>query len=208
MDVGEFGLIDRIAGRVENKAGVRIGIGDDAAAIEPSPGCVTLVTADMLLEGVHFDLALSDPFTLGRKSLAVNLSDIAAMGGKPRHCLLSLGIPQDLPVEFIDSFVSGLLQRAEEFDVTLIGGDTCSSRRGLVVAVTLMGEQRPERVVRRSGARSADLILVTGTLGDSALGLKQLRSGERAGAAVLKHLDPEPRVGKDYCWLKPACRLQ
>jgi thiamine-monophosphate kinase len=92
-ELGEFGLIERIAGRVAQKTGITIGIGDDAAAIEPTAGLLTLVTADMLVEGVHFDPALCDPVSLGRKSLAVNLSDIAAMGGRPRHFLLSLAIP-------------------------------------------------------------------------------------------------------------------
>jgi thiamine-monophosphate kinase len=193
-ELGEFGLIDRIAGRVNQMAGVRIGIGDDAAAIDPTAGCVSLVSADMLLEGVHFDLTLCDPVTLGRKSLAVNLSDIAAMGGRPRYCLLSLAIPHDLPVNFIDGFITGFLACGEEFDVTLIGGDTCSSRGGLVVAVTVIGEQCPERVIRRKGALPGDLIFVTGTLGDSALGLRLLRHGEKSGEAVRKHLDPAPRV--------------
>lgn len=194
QELGEFGLIARIAGRVNQKAGVRIGIGDDAAAIEPTAGCVSLVSSDMLLEGVHFDLTLCDPVTLGRKSLAVNLSDIAAMGGRPRYCLLSLGIPPDLPVDFLDDYITGLLACGEEFDVALVGGDTCASRGGLVVAVTVIGEQCPERVIRRKGARPGDLIFVTGTLGDSALGLRLLRNGERSGAAVQKHLDPAPRV--------------
>jgi thiamine-monophosphate kinase len=193
-ELGEFGLIDRIAGRVVTRAEVRIGIGDDAAALAPSPGCVTLVTSDMLLEGIHFDLALCDPFTLGRKSLAVNLSDIAAMGGMPRHFLLSLALPEQLEVEFLDGFVEGLLEMAATFGVALIGGDTCASRSGLVISVTALGEQLPERVVRRSGARAGDLVFVTGTLGDAALGLKLLRGGERTGPAVMRHLDPSPRV--------------
>lgn len=193
-ELGEFGLIDRIAAQVTGRAGVRLGIGDDAAALDPSPGSVTLVTTDMLLEGVHFDLSFSDPLTLGRKSLSVNLSDLAAMGGKPRHALLSLAVPRDLPVEFLDRFTEGFLERAGEFGVALVGGDTCASRSGLVISVTAMGEQLPERVVSRSGARPGDLIFVTGTPGDSALGLIQLRSGERAGAPVRKHLDPPPRV--------------
>jgi thiamine-monophosphate kinase len=197
-ELGEFGLIDRISGRIAGHAsrntGVRIGIGDDAAALESSPGCVTLATSDMLLEGVHFDLDLCDPLTLGRKSLSVNLSDIAAMGGTPRYCLLSLAVPQELPVEFLDGFVTGFLERADEFGVALVGGDTCASRGGLAVSVTVLGEQHPELVVRRSGARPGDLVFVTGTLGDSALGLKLLQGGERAGEAVRRHLDPAPRV--------------
>ena len=192
--LGEFGLIDRIAARVSRRPEVRIGIGDDAAALEPTPGCLLLVTADMLLEGVHFDLSFCSAFSLGRKTLAVNLSDIAAMGGEPRHCLLSLGIPPELPLEFIDDFVTGLLSRADEFGVVLVGGDTCASRSGLVINLTLMGEQRPEFAVTRSGARAGDLIMATGTLGDSALGLSLLRNGERQGAAIKQHLDPTPRV--------------
>ncbi len=193
-ELGEFGLINRIAGRVARKDGVTIGIGDDAAGIASTPGWLTLVTSDMLVEGIHFDLDLCDARTLGRKSLAVNLSDIAAMGGRPRHFLLSLAVPPVLPVEFLDGFVAGIMERAEEFDVALVGGDTCSSRDGLVISVTAIGEQRPGKVVRRCGAAPGDLILVTGTLGDAALGLELLRRGERQGAAVARHLDPSPRV--------------
>jgi thiamine-monophosphate kinase len=193
-ELGEFGLIGRIADRVTPSAGIRIGIGDDAAAVETVPGTVSLFTTDMLLEGVHFDLTFCTPENLGWKSLAVNLSDIAAMGGKPRYCLLSLAVPQSIPVSFIDGFVAGLLDCAEEFEVTLIGGDTCASRGGLVVSLTVMGEQLPERVVPRSGARPGDLILVTGTIGDSALGLRQLMAGQREGSAIHRHLEPSPRV--------------
>jgi len=193
-ELGEFGLIDRIARQVSPAPGVMIGIGDDAAAVEPAAGRVTLVTSDMLTEGIHFDLAFSPPELLGRKSLAVNLSDIAAMGGNPRHFLLSLAIPSHLPVEFIDRFSGGLLALAGEFGVTLIGGDTCASREGLVISVTAMGEQLPHLVVSRGGARPGDLVFVTGTLGDSALGLRLLREGISSGPAVMKHLDPPPRV--------------
>lgn len=193
-ELGEFGLIGQIAQRVAPDKTVRIGIGDDAAATVPTPGCLTLTTSDMLLEGVHFDLAWSTPATLGRKSLAVNLSDIAAMGGTPRWFLLSLAIPPALPVEFIESFVQGMLELAAEHNVTLIGGDTCSSRSGLVISVTLMGEQRPERIVTRGGARPGDIVFVTGTLGDAALGLEMLKKGERNGIAVERHLAPTPRV--------------
>lgn len=193
-ELGEFGLIERIAGRVPRKTGVKIGIGDDAAAIEPTAGLLSLVTTDMLVEGVHFDLSLCDPLTLGRKSLSVNLSDIAAMGGLPRHFLLSLAIPRDVPVEFLDAFIEGMLERGDQFGVTLIGGDTSSSPAGLVVSVTVIGEQSPDLIVKRSGARPGDFICVTGTLGDAALGLALLKAGVRDGTAIARHLDPLPRV--------------
>lgn len=193
-EIGEFGIIGRISSRVADGAGVRIGIGDDAAALEPTPGRWLLATSDMLLEGVHFDLAYTDPYRLGRKSLAVNLSDVAAMGGEPRHFLLSLAVPPGITVEFIDRFTEGMLSLAGEHGVTLVGGDTCRSRSGLVISVTLHGEQEPGFVVRRSGASAGDRIFVTGTIGDSALGLELLRRGERQGWAVDRHLDPTPRV--------------
>jgi thiamine-monophosphate kinase len=194
VEIGEFGLIERIAGKVARKQGVKIGIGDDAAAIVPTAGFELLITTDMLVEGVHFDLTLSDPFTLGKKSLAVNLSDIAAMGGIPRNFLLSLAIPENISVEFLDNLVVGMLAMGDQFGVTLIGGDTCSSNQGMVISVTVIGEQSSALIVKRSGAQPGDLICVTGTLGDSALGLMQLRGGKCDGAAVARHLDPLPRV--------------
>jgi thiamine-monophosphate kinase len=193
-DLGEFGLISRIAGRVKPRSGVEVGIGDDAAVTRPTDGCFTLITTDMLVEGVHFDLSLCDPITLGRKSLSVNLSDIAAMGGEPRYFLLSMAIPPSFPVAFLDGFTKGMLQRADEFGVCLIGGDTSSSKGGLVLSVTVIGEQQPERIVQRNGAKPGDLIFVTGSLGDSALGLELLKRGERSSSAAERHLDPLPRV--------------
>lgn len=193
-ELGEFGFIDRIANKVAPGTGIAIGIGDDAAATTQSLGSLTLTSTDMLIEGVHFDLSFCDPFTLGRKSIAVNLSDIAAMGGKPRYFLLSMAIPETFSVEFLDGFTNGVLAMANEFDVTLIGGDTCSSKAGFVISVTVIGEQRPDRIVRRSGAKPGDLIFVSGTLGDSALGLELLRNGVKQGFAVTRHLDPTPRV--------------
>ncbi len=193
-DIGEFGLIARIAERVRPGIGVETGIGDDAAVTEPSFGSLTLCTTDMLVEGVHFDLAFGDPRSLGRKSLSVNLSDIAAMGGKPRHFLLSMAIPPTITVEFLDDFIGGMLDRADDFGVSLIGGDTCSSKSGLVISVTVLGEQIPGKIIRRRGAKAGDLIFVTGTVGDSALGLEMLRRGEQGGPATVRHLDPTPRV--------------
>jgi thiamine-monophosphate kinase len=193
-ELGEFGLIDRISHHVAASPSVPLGIGDDAAALLPTPENLTLITSDMLLEGVHFDLSFGDPQSLGRKSLAVNLSDLAAMGAHPRHFLLSIGLPKDLPVEFMDGFTAGILEEAERFGVTLVGGDTCASRGGLVISITALGEQRAGRVVKRSGARAGDLVFVTGTVGDAAAGLKELRAGKRDGYLVSRQLDPTPRA--------------
>ncbi len=192
-EIGEFGFIDRISGRVGNPEEVVVGIGDDAAVTVLSPGMVLLSTSDMLVEGVHFDLAWSDPYSLGRKSLSVNLSDIAAMGGIPKFALLSVAIPPELPLDFLERFIEGFIAQAVSYGVTLTGGDTSSSRGGFVISVTLQGEQYPEKVVRRSGACAGDIICVSGTLGDSALGLQMLIKGERSGAAIMRHLDPQPR---------------
>jgi thiamine-monophosphate kinase len=193
-DLGEFGFIGTIAARVTSHGGVTVGIGDDAAVTLPTPGMALLTTADLLAEGVHFRRDWTDPYSLGRKSLAVNLSDIAAMGGIPRHALLSLAVPADMPVEFLDGFVAGFLDQADRFGVALIGGDTSASLGGLFINVTLMGEQVPEKVITRGGARVGDLICVSGTLGDSAFGLEALGRGDALTGTLRRHLDPEPRV--------------
>ena len=193
-ELGEFGLISRIAGLVPPGEGVVVGIGDDTAAVAPVPGRLCLVTSDMLVEGVHFDLSYSDPLSLGKKSLSVNLSDMAAMGGEPRNFLLSLAVPPSVSLEFLDECVRGMLQRAKEFGVTLIGGDTCAAPDRLVISITLLGDQSPDLIVRRSGARPGDRVCVTGVIGDAALGLELLRKGIKDGAAVERHLDPTPRV--------------
>ncbi|MBU5614285.1 thiamine-phosphate kinase [Geomonas azotofigens] len=193
-ELGEFGLIDRIKANVAASPSVLLGIGDDAAALSPTPGQVTLITSDMLLEGVHFDLSFCDPHTLGRKSLSVNLSDVAAMGARPRHFLLGVALPKDVPLEFMDGFMAGMLEQAQRYGATLVGGDTCASKGGVAISVTALGEQRPELVVTRSGARPGDLVCVTGTVGDAAAGLKQLFQGVRDGFLVARQLDPTPRV--------------
>lgn len=193
-DLGEFGFIDQIARRVRPTPDIKIGIGDDAAAFRIPPGCLALTTTDMLLEGVHFDLSLCDGYSLGRKSLAVNFSDIAAMGAKPHSCLLSLAFPETTPMTLLSDFVAGLLEIGGEYGVALIGGDTCASRGGVVIGITLYGVQEPDKIVQRCTARPGDLIFVTGSPGDSALGLKLLRDGIREGRAVARHLDPTPRV--------------
>lgn len=192
--LGEFGLISRIAVGVVAHDGVITGIGDDAAVTVLSAGMQQLTSTDMLLEDVHFRRSWHDPYRLGRKSLAVSISDIAAMGAIPRWTLLSLAIPPDLPLDFIDEFMRGFLAMASEHRIALIGGDTCSSRSGLTISVTIMGEQYPGKIVRRSGAMPDDDIWVTGTLGDAALGLKLVEQGRGSDYLVSRLLDPNPRV--------------
>jgi len=193
--LGEFGLISRIAAGVFAHESVMTGIGDDAAVTALSPGMHLLTSTDMLLEDVHFRRVWHDPYRLGRKSLAVSISDLAAMGAIPRWALLSLAIPSDLSLDFVDDFMRGFLAMASENRVSLIGGDTCSSRSGLTISVSVMGEQFPDRIVRRSGALPDDDIWVTGALGDAALGLKLLEIGEPASRELLSRLlDPTPRV--------------
>lgn len=201
-EVGEFGFIDRLAQRVVAHHGVRLGIGDDCAVTDAPVSGRTLTTTDLLVEGVHFDLAYTDPAALGHKSLAVNLSDIAAMGGVPRHVLLGLAIPPSMEVEFLDAFMAAFLDLADQYAVTLIGGDTCASLTGLMVSVTLVGEQSPDRILTRGAAKPGDLVVVSGTVGDAAIGLELLQGrlladegdADAARFCINRHLRPTPRV--------------
>jgi thiamine-monophosphate kinase len=193
--LGEFGFIDRITARVSAGTGVVTGIGDDAAVTGLTPGMQLLTSTDMLLEDVHFRHSWHDPYRLGRKSLAASISDIASMGGIPRWSLLSLAIPANTPLEFLDEFTRGYLAMAAEHGVVLIGGDTCSSKHGLAISVTIMGEQLPDRILRRSGARPGDDIWATGTLGDAAMGLSLAEKGVEGDEFLLSRLlDPTPRT--------------
>ena len=200
-EIGEFGLIDRISrGAVVRPETLVLGIGDDAAAYVASTGLLQLASTDMLAEGVHFDLSLIAPEQLGHKALAVNLSDIAAMGGAPRQALVSVALPPRISVEFVEAFYDGLKALARRFGVNLVGGDTVSTGGALAIGVTALGEVAPELLCRRSGARAGDLVVVTGTLGDSAAGLAWLRrfGGAAASARPLleAHLTPLPRVAE------------
>ncbi|MCE1226064.1 MAG: thiamine-phosphate kinase [Geobacteraceae bacterium] len=196
-ELGEFGLIDRIRARFPQPAAPELGIGDDAALLSPSAGCQVIVSTDLLAEGVHFDLGFGPARLLGRKSLAVNLSDIASMGAIPRWFFLSLAIPAGFPLATIEGFLDGLAEQAAEHNCILAGGDTCGSKGGLTISVTIMGEQRSELILKRGGAQLDDEVWVSGTLGDSALGLKLLLEGVRLGGAddslLLRQLDPTPR---------------
>jgi thiamine-monophosphate kinase len=194
-DLGEFGFIERIRQVVTKAPGVVVGIGDDCAVLELPPGERLLTSTDLLIEDVHFRRAWTDLKLLGRKSVSVNVSDIAAMGGTPRHLYLGLGIPPDLTVAELDAFVAGFLSACVDYDVTLVGGDTCRSPGPLMISVTVEGTIPADEVVCRSGAQPGDAIYVSGTLGDSALALQQLRDGETPAANLAAcHHDPRARV--------------
>ncbi len=180
--------------------GVILGIGDDCAAIEiPGPDYL-LWTVDTLVEGVHFDLAYTSLAQLGWKSLTVNLSDIAAMGGAPVAALLSLGWPPDRDRCGALQFAAGLAQAAREFGGAVIGGDTVSSPTGLTVTITLTGRVPATQMLRRSGAQSGDLIFVTGPLGEAAAGLKILRQDLT--------MPPELKVALTEAQLRPRPQLR
>ncbi len=200
-EIGEFGLIGRIRERYRNGgSGIHKGMGDDAAVTSLTPGLDLVSTVDLLVEDIHFDLSLLQPDWLGRKSLAVNLSDIAAMGATPRFALVCLAIPPRISVEFLDEFYRGLFEIARAHHTALIGGDTCSSPDKLYISISLLGEGSKERLIYRDGAQVGDQLFVTGTLGDSILGLALAKKykGEPSTAeeAFLRkrHFDPTPRI--------------
>ena len=194
-DLGEFGFIERISSAAAVGPGVLRGIGDDCAVLELPPGQLLLTSKDMLIEGVHFQLSWSGWRTLGRKSVAVNISDIAAMGGTPRYLYLGLGVPDSATVEELNQFLDGFLEAAAEYGALLVGGDTCRSPGPLLISVTVEGTVPKAEVVSRGGARPGDGIYVSGTLGDSALGLRQLLKGEKPGEFLARrHFDPQPRI--------------
>ncbi|MEO8754516.1 MAG: thiamine-phosphate kinase [Casimicrobiaceae bacterium] len=193
--MNEFELIERHFRREVRDPAVRIGIGDDAAVVMPAPGMELAFSVDMLVEGRHF-LAGVDPTALGHKTLAVNLSDMAAMGATPRWALLAGALP-DNDERWLAEFANGLFALAQRFGVTLIGGDTTRGPRNL--CVTIVGELPPGAAITRSGARAGDDVYVSGTLGDAALALAALSGKTRIAAAALAPLRqrlerPEPRV--------------
>ena len=191
-----FGGGGRPAGR-----GVLVGPGDDAALVRPPPGARLLLTADLLAEGVHFRRSWAPPALLGWKLGAVNASDVGAMGGRPLWALLSLSLPPELPASFVASLRRGLREAGRAFGFALAGGDTCASAGGVVLSLALVGAVGPHALLR-TGARSGELLFVTGNLGASALGLAALeRFGPLPGLprglrpAARRHLRPLPPVG-------------
>jgi thiamine-monophosphate kinase len=195
--LGEFALIDRIRRATPSGPGVLLGIGDDAAWVESRSGSI-LITSDLLIQDVHFKLQWTSLFALGYKALAVNLSDIAAMGGKPAYLILALGIPPHFKCTQVSEFYRGINSLCSKSGVVLVGGDT-NIAKSFIISVCVIGHA-VYRPVRRSGAQIGNDIYVTGTLGDSSLGLKLLKSRRlrlnRGFAAYLvsRHRQPTPRV--------------
>lgn len=200
MDIkslGEFGLIEKIKRGTVVPDGI-VGIGDDCAVIPQKEGRETLISTDMLIEGRHFLMEDVTPYNLGWKSAAVNISDIAAMGGKCTASFLSFALPQNIDSEWIDEFFRGYKDLSEKFNCPLLGGDTTTSPDALCISVTVIGYTTIGKSIKRDGAKEGDLICVTGNLGDSACGLRLiLNSCERdkeCETLISKHYLPLPRI--------------
>lgn len=205
--LGEFGLIDRLTKDLPTvNASTLKGVGDDCAVLR-NHNTDILVTTDLLLEGVHFDLTYVPLKHLGYKSAVVNFSDVYAMNGTPRQITVSLGISSRFTVEHIEELYSGIRLACEIYGVDLVGGDTTSSRQGLVISITCIGDAEAGKIVSRSGAKDTDLICVSGDLGAAYMGL-QLLEREKVASAGQKDFVPN-FGGKEYIverQLKPEAR--
>lgn len=200
MRKGEFELIDSIRSMFTVPSGV-MGIGDDCAVIPQQSGLETVVSTDMLMEGAHFLMEDVEPYQLGWKSAAVNISDIAAMGGSPSGSFLAFSLPASLPDGWVGEFMRGYADISREYGFPLLGGDTTGSPDRLCICVTVMGQCPLGRSVKRSGAKAGDLICVTGNLGDSGAGLEVIlkgldRENEDNRYLVDRHYLPRPRLAE------------
>ncbi|HEX4999775.1 MAG TPA: thiamine-phosphate kinase [Terriglobia bacterium] len=193
-NLGEDGLIRRLRSRFPGpRAG--LGIGDDTAILEFPAGHQILYCSDLVVENTHFICGMHPPDSVGYKAVAVNISDVGAMGGIPMFLLVSIALPADLEAAWVDSFYDGVERACREFDVALVGGDSSSSER-IFVDVSMIGRVLSGKAVRRSGARPGDAVYVTGSLGGSAAGLEALQRGQTPDcmlSTVLRHLYPAPR---------------
>lgn len=206
--IGEFGLIERLRQQLPSPGRlIAVGPGDDAAAVRTAAGTLTLLTADVLVEHVHFDRRIHGFEDIGWRAMAVNISDIAAMGGRPGQALVSICLPDTITVEQVEEIYRGMARAAGEYGCEIVGGDTVAAPRDLVVSVALTGEVSEGEMVTRQGAREGDLIGVTGRLGGSQAGWAMLRAQlERAAGSEdapaagrwdrirRRHLRPRPRL--------------
>lgn len=208
-ELGEFGLIKRLSRNFTlNQDSTIKGIGDDAAVLDQKDGIQTVVTTDMLVEGVHFDLAYTPLRHLGYKSVVVNLSDVYAMNATPQQITVSIAISNRFSVEALDELYSGIKAACDFYNVDLVGGDTTSSLKGLIISVTAIGTAPKDEIIYRNGALPGDLICVSGDLGAAYLGLQIL---EREKQVFLSNPNMKPDFeGSDYLIgriLKPEARL-
>ncbi|WP_256010908.1 thiamine-phosphate kinase [Desertivirga xinjiangensis] len=205
--LGEFGLIDHLTRsiKLKNPSSLK-GAGDDAAVLDPS-GKKMLISTDLLLEGIHFDLAYTPLKHLGYKSIQVNLSDIYAMNAVPSQVTVSLGLSSKFPLEAVEELYSGMLLACEKYNVDIVGGDTSSSKQGLVISVTSIGYADEEAITYRNTAAEGDLLCVSGDLGGAYMGLQLL---EREKRIFIENPQIQPDLeGKDYIierQLKPDAR--
>lgn len=207
--LGEFGLIEKLTSGFKNNLTTSVlGIGDDAAAISSNGDVLKLVSSDMLVEGIHFNLMYVPLKHLGYKAVIVNLSDIAAMNGKPEQITLSLAVSNRFSVEALEEFYAGVKAACDQYNVDLIGGDTTSSNSGLIISITAIGSVESNKMVKRSGAKENDLIVVSGDLGAAYMGLQVL---ERERMIFEENPGVQPDLdGHDYIiqkQLKPEARV-
>lgn len=202
---GEFALIDRVTKKVKNKK-VIVGIGDDTAVLRYKANKYLLFTTDMLVENDHFNLKWSTPEQVGKKSIEVNVSDIAAMGGKPKNAIISLCLKKDTPVEFVDQLYEGIYEAAKKYKLEIIGGDVTHGNL-IVINISLLGEVGKRKLRLRSKAKEEDLICVSGTLGESTAGLHLLKNNIKSDEykeLIKKHLEPEAKF-KDSKIISKFC---
>ena len=210
--LGEFGLIDRLSRNFKHQAkNTVLKIGDDCAVYSSSKK--QLVSTDALIENIHFKLSTISPELLGKKAIAVNFSDIAAMGGIPTRILITLGISNNISTSFIDKLYKGIHKICKLYDVELSGGDTVSSPKSFFINITVIGESRKGKLFTRKGANIGDLIFTTGTLGDSSLGLKILSNKRwkytsKSRTHLLdKHFNPIPRILESQLLVRSSLKV-
>lgn len=192
---GEFSFIEKLRQRAEGHASLTLGIGDDCSALQVPDGHELLTSTDLLLENVHFRLDWTNPHDLAHKAVSVNVSDLAAMGGRPLALYLGLGVPRSFGAGQLDLFVDGLFEGLADYAICLAGGDTCRSANGLVLAITVQGHCRIGQRVTRAGGRAGEDLWVSGTLGDSALCLRRLLARQSCSTALMaRHFRPRARL--------------
>ncbi|MBI3509552.1 MAG: thiamine-phosphate kinase [Bacteroidetes bacterium] len=207
--LGEFGLIEQLTKNIELKNPSSLkGVGDDAAVIDAGDGNVKLISTDMMVEGIHFDLTYVPLKHLGYKAAVSNFSDICAMNGTPKQLLVSIALSSRFPLDAVEELYTGILSACKNYNVDLVGGDTSSSKVGLIISCTIIGEAKKENVVYRNGAKENDLLCVSGDLGGAYTGLLLL---EREKEVYKSHPGTQPDLeGNDYILerqLKPEARI-